>query len=276
MHDYDRAAQWCERLKEFSSRWRIPPLFAVCRALYAGLCLSRGTWSDAEAELTAAASALAATHPAGVREVLARLGELRRRQGRVDEAAALFAEAGAQPLAVLGRAALALDQDQPSAARELVDRYLRRVPSATAPACTAALDILVRAASALSDREAAAAARGELEAIAARLGTDPLRAMAASSGGFVALADKQWDVARAAFEDAVDLFHAGRHAFRSGPCEARSRSRARTGGATRRRPRGRARRTSAVPVHRRRARGGTRRVGLLPAGGRCHRGRPGD
>src|SRR5262245_36032194 len=108
-YDYERAAQWCQRLKAFCARWRIRPLFAICRTLYAGICLSRGTWHDAEVELTSAASELAATHPGGVPEALARLGELRRRQGRLDEAAKLFAEAGPHLFALLGRAALALD-----------------------------------------------------------------------------------------------------------------------------------------------------------------------
>jgi DNA-binding CsgD family transcriptional regulator len=205
-HDYDRAAQWCERLKEFSARWRIRPLFAVCRTLYAGICLSRGTWGDAEAELIAAASELADTHPAAVPEALARLGELRRRQGRLDEAAALFTDAEPHPLAVLGRAALALDQDRPLEARELVERYLRRVPPRDCTGRIAGLDLLVRAASALSDRTAAAVAAEELRAIATKLAADPIRAMTASSSGVLALADFDWDAARTAFEDAIDLF----------------------------------------------------------------------
>ena len=41
---------------------------------------------------------------------LARLGELRRRQGRLDEAASLFDRSGAHPVASLGRAAMALDR----------------------------------------------------------------------------------------------------------------------------------------------------------------------
>jgi DNA-binding CsgD family transcriptional regulator/uncharacterized protein HemY len=206
MHDYDRAAQWCERLKALTTRWRIPPLFAICRALYAGLCLSRGTWSDAETELSAAATELAATMPGGVPEAITRLGELRRRQGRSEEAAALFAQAESHPRSVLGRAALALDREQPAAARELVDRYLRRVSSGDCSARAAALDLLARIASALPDRDAAITARDELGLIAGRLKTDPLRAMAASSRGFAALADTEWDVARMAFEDAIDLF----------------------------------------------------------------------
>ncbi len=209
-HDYDRAAQWCERLKEFSARWRIRPLFAVCRTLYAGICLSRGAWPEAEAELTSAASELAASHPAAVPEALARLGELRRRQGRFDEAAALFTDAASHPLAVLGRAALALDQDQPLEARELVERYLRRVPPRDCTGRISALDLFVRAASALSDRAAAVATVEELRAIAAKLATDPIRAMTASSSGILALADADWNAARTAFEDAIDLFtHAG-------------------------------------------------------------------
>lgn len=206
MHDCDRAAQWCERLKAFSSRWRTPPLFAMCRALYAGVCISRGTWDDAEAELAAAATELAATMPGGVPEAITRLGELRRRQGRVDEADALFAQAASHPRAILGRAALALDRNQPLVARELVDRYLRRVPQSDCTGRTAALDLLVRIATALSDRDAAIVARDELESVAASLNTDPLRAMAATGRGLVALADGQWDAARTAFEDALDLF----------------------------------------------------------------------
>jgi DNA-binding CsgD family transcriptional regulator/tetratricopeptide (TPR) repeat protein len=208
MHDYDRAAQWCERLKAFTVRWRIPPLFAICRTLYAGLCLSRGTWNDAEVELSAAASELSATMPGGVPEAITRLGELRRRQGRVAEAAGLFAQTESHPRAVLGRAALAFDQDQPAAARELVDRYLRRMPPADCAARAAALDLLARIAAALSDTEAAIAARDELAAIADKLNTDPLRAMAASSRALVAMADGEWETARASFEDAVDLFTA--------------------------------------------------------------------
>jgi DNA-binding NarL/FixJ family response regulator len=107
---------------------------------------------------------------------------------------------------VLGRAALSLDRDQPAAARELVDRYLRRISPADCAARTPGLDLLVRVACALSDREAAVLARDELEAIAARLNTDPLRAMASSARGFVATLDEDWDAARASFEDAVDLF----------------------------------------------------------------------
>ena len=50
----------------------------------------------------------------------------------------------------------------------------------------------------------------ELRETAAKLGSEPIRAIAASCGGIVAMADLEWEAARIAFEDAADLFaHAG-------------------------------------------------------------------
>src|SRR5262249_40900300 len=88
----------------------------------------------------------------------------------------------------------------------LVDRFLRRVPERDRMSRTAALDLLMRIAFATSDRDRAIATNQELEETAARLKTDPLRAMAASSRGFVALIDRRLDAARTAFGDAVDLY----------------------------------------------------------------------
>jgi len=216
MQDYERAVQWCEQLKAFAARWHILPLFAVCRTLYAGICMTRGTWGDAEAELTSAAGELAATHRAGVPDALARLGELRRRQGRLDEAATLFAEADQHPLAVLGQAALALDQGRSLAARELVERYLRRVSPSDRTGRVTALCLLARAASALGDPAAAAEAIEELEATAEKLQTQPIRAMARSCRGAAALHARDWTAARTAFEDAVDLFAQAGMPFEAG------------------------------------------------------------
>lgn len=90
IHDYERAVQWCDRLKVFCSTWGFRPLFAVCRTQYASVCMWRGAWEEAEHELTSAADELAACRPAMTGEGLVRLGELRRRQGKLDEAMALF------------------------------------------------------------------------------------------------------------------------------------------------------------------------------------------
>ena len=90
IRDYERAVQWCDRLKAFCTKWELRPLFAVCRTQYASVCMWRGAWEEAERELTVAADELAASRPAMTEEGLVRLGELRRRQGKLDEAMALF------------------------------------------------------------------------------------------------------------------------------------------------------------------------------------------
>src|SRR5580765_5316862 len=78
IHDYERAVQWCDRLKAFCATWGLRPLFAVCRTQYASVCMWRGAWEEAEHELTTAADELATCRPAMKGEGLVRLGELRR------------------------------------------------------------------------------------------------------------------------------------------------------------------------------------------------------
>ena len=70
----------------------------------------RGAWDEAERELTSASEELAASRPAMTGEGLVRLGELRRRQGKLDEAMALFERGGSHPLASLGRASVTFDR----------------------------------------------------------------------------------------------------------------------------------------------------------------------
>src|SRR5262245_23586599 len=127
VRDYDRAFQWCTRLKAFAAKWGIRPLFAVCRTQYASICMWRGTWLEAEQELLAATEELAASRPAMTADGLVRLAELRRRQGQLVEAASLFEQAGAHPLAMLGRAEIAFDRGDMATAASESARYLRRV-----------------------------------------------------------------------------------------------------------------------------------------------------
>jgi LuxR family maltose regulon positive regulatory protein len=206
VRDYDRAVQWCTRLKAFCTKWGLRPLFAVCRSQYASICLWRGTWLEAEEELRAASQELAATRPAMTGDALVRLGELRRRQGRLVEAADLFDQAGSHGLALLGRAELALDRGDFRAAREQAERYLRHVPTHNRTDRTAGLDLLVRALTALGERERAATALAELCGIAKLVSTVPLRAAASFAEGYVALGDGKPDAARQHLEDAVDLY----------------------------------------------------------------------
>jgi len=206
VRDYDRALQWVTRLKAFCAKWGLRPLFAVCRTQYASICMWRGTWLEAEQELIAATDELAASRPAMTTDGVVRLAELRRRQGRLIEAAELFERAESHPLASLGRGELAIDRGDARAASEQADRYLRRVPPQNRIDRAAGLDLLVRGAVASGDLDRAKTALAELAAIARIVNTLPLRAAASLAAGCVALGSGDADGARRALEDAVDGF----------------------------------------------------------------------
>src|SRR5204863_5209850 len=99
----------------------LKPLFAVCRTQYASVCMWRGAWDEAERELTSACDELSVCRPGMTADGLARLGELRRRQGRLEEAASFFERSGAHPIASVGRAAMALDRGDARGAAELAE-----------------------------------------------------------------------------------------------------------------------------------------------------------
>ena len=90
VHDYDRAAQWCERVREFCRRWKFTHLFSACRIQYASLLTLRGEWAEAEREIEALRRHVERVQPRVVPIALIRLADLRRRQGRWEEADALL------------------------------------------------------------------------------------------------------------------------------------------------------------------------------------------
>jgi DNA-binding NarL/FixJ family response regulator len=206
VRDYDRAVQWCTRLKAFCAKWGLRPLFAVCRTQYASICMWRGTWLEAEQELAAATDELAASRPAMTADGLVRLAELRRRQGRLVEAAEMFERAEPHGLASLGRAELAFDRGDPRAAAEQAERYLRRVPTQNRTDRAAGLELLARARVAAGDLDGARTAVAELTGIARLVATAPLRASASVAAGCLAAADGDANAARRHLEDAVDLY----------------------------------------------------------------------
>jgi LuxR family maltose regulon positive regulatory protein len=209
VRDHERAIQWCTRIKEYSRKWGLKPLFAVCRTQYASVCMWRGAWDEAEHELTSACDELSVCRPGMTAEGLARLGELRRRQGRLDEAESLFERSGAHPIASLGRAAMALDRGDPHGAAELAERHLRRLPVRNRTERAAALELMIRAqaqADEPRDMDGARAALEELAAIAATAQTTPLKASERLATGLMAYAADDFSAARRHLEDAVDLF----------------------------------------------------------------------
>lgn len=208
VRDYDRAGQWCGRVREWAERYGITAVLGVCRAKYAGVLTWQGRWSEAERELQLAADGIAASRPALIGEALVRLAELRRRQGRHDEAEGLFAQLEGGSDALLGRAALALDLERLEEASDLIDRLLRRYPDQARLERCAALELAVKVHARRGDRQRATEALGQLRTVASVAGTKPLRAAVRASEAIVAAADGDPDAARRSFEDAIDLFAA--------------------------------------------------------------------
>ncbi|HET7039406.1 MAG TPA: hypothetical protein VFH97_05930 [Gemmatimonadales bacterium] len=173
--DFHRATEWCSRVLAFCERWGLGPVFTSCRTRYASVLTWQGQWASAESQI----QQLLGTAPApaqlssGRRSALVRLGEVRRRQGRLDEAQTLFDQAGEHRLAILGRATVALARDELDVAGDLAGRVLRLLPR----------DARAERADALLIRIVAAARRGdvalveddlrELAETAARLATPP-------------------------------------------------------------------------------------------------------
>jgi DNA-binding CsgD family transcriptional regulator len=167
-------------------------------------------------------------HPLAA-EAKALLGELRRRQGRRDEASALFEEESSHPRSLLGRAELDLEGGRAAAALRLADRDLRELGDPIRTEHVPGLWLVVRAAAAQSDADRAgtgavecagtgavdraAGAATTLDALASALGTELMRGLASASWGHVARARGDDESARRHLEEAVALFSRGRAPF---------------------------------------------------------------
>jgi LuxR family transcriptional regulator, maltose regulon positive regulatory protein len=206
VRDYDRAAQWCARLREFSTRQRFAILMTTCRLQYGSVLISRGEWTQAEVELQAAIADLREVRPVVLPAAYARLGELRRRQGRTDEAVELFEKAGRHPLALLGGAWVDIEQGNLARALERSRAYLRRFPEDALLERASANELLVRIAAASAKPADAQQALAELEKAAANYELPLLRAAVLSARAVLAAADGDDVHAAELMEDAAELY----------------------------------------------------------------------
>jgi ATP/maltotriose-dependent transcriptional regulator MalT len=207
VRDLERAYQWSQRMLEFAKRWRIQDLFGVCRAHYGAILVLRGTWEEADATFETALRELRAGRPGIAFEALVRRADLRRRQGRFEEAAELFRQVEFHPYAQLRLAHVALDSGDAALAADRATRFLRRLGPESRLQRAAGLDLYARALVALGETERARNARDELQGVVAEVGSDSLRASALAVEGLVAEAEGDLDAARSRIEDAIDLFH---------------------------------------------------------------------
>lgn len=173
VRDFDRAAQWCQQVREFSQRFQFRFPMGICRAHYAGVLLWRGQWEEAEAELRKAQADLEASRPPQAVGSLVRLEELRRRQGQFREAEALFGKAGLHPLARLGQAELASDQGKLQRTQDLLERYHHHLPALNRAQRIPALELQVRVFARKGDLEGC---RRSFQALAASAAAVPTQA----------------------------------------------------------------------------------------------------
>jgi ATP/maltotriose-dependent transcriptional regulator MalT len=204
--DYERAAQWTARAKEFCRRWGLESFFSICRVYYANVLILRGDWAAAEHELEAVTGTLMLTRPATAHEAVGRLGELRRRQGRIEEAEALFDQTDPNPMGLLGRARIAVERGEARTAADLVTRFLRRISDEDRAERTAALAVLLSTRLLQDELDGAAQTLADVESLAAATETPLLLAIAARCRGALAAARTDLEAARTAFEDALDLY----------------------------------------------------------------------
>ena len=213
VRDFVRAAEWCATMRDQADRMRHVGSQGICRARFGAVLTQSGDWAGAEDALAAAVRCFDASWPPYRAEALADLAELRRRQGRLGEAAALLEEAAGTPRTALVQARCALDLGQGAEAVASAERYLRRFPETSALLRVEGLEVLTRAAVAVGQVQRAEDALGELEAIARKVATLPLLAMARAARAALAASTGRTETARAGFEDAIDLFARAGMAF---------------------------------------------------------------
>ena len=204
--DYDRAAEWCDRIADFADRYGSRYMLAFCRAEYGAVHVWRGSWSDAEALLVASIEDYSSSRPAWVGSPLVVLADLRRRQGKLDEAALLLDQAGMGQGAQLCRAALALDGGDSLRAVELLERLQRQLPEHQKLGRAPVLELLIRARIARGQLDEAAASLKAFREVERLVGTVPLLALAERAEGMLAAALGEHEAARPLLEDAVDRF----------------------------------------------------------------------
>jgi ATP/maltotriose-dependent transcriptional regulator MalT len=204
--DFARVVQWCEAMRSIGDRVNGRHLIGVCRSAYGQVLTCRGEWPAAEVELVAALADLEAMRPGMAPDGLARLGELRVRQGRIEEARLLFERALPHRPALVGLGTLALEQGDALGAADIAERILRRIGEAAPIERVPALELLARARGGLADFDRAGEALVELAEIVERLGTPYLRGRGRLVAGEVAELSGDHEHARRTLEDALDLF----------------------------------------------------------------------
>jgi LuxR family transcriptional regulator, maltose regulon positive regulatory protein len=213
VRDYPRAHQWCREIEAFARRYGSRYMLGFCRTHYGLVYISAGRWDEAEEALAEGADAYRRSRPAYLPGTLVALAELRRRQGRDEEAEGLLDETGAGTAALLCRARLALDRGEALRADELTARALRKEERLPLVERAPGLELQVWSRTARGDLPGAEDALDELREVARVVGTPLLIAASELAAGILAAAAGDYEAARPLLEDACDRYRTARAPF---------------------------------------------------------------
>lgn len=199
-----RVVQWIRAADAFNRRYGSPHLYTRCRVHLGNVLFANGQWAEADRELRSALQIGEAAEPALYAEALAKLAELRLAQGRLDEAGRLIAGYEDHLATAYPAGALYVARGESLVAASMLRRRLRE-SDATGVVGAALLELLVEAEVARGEVPEPAPA-GQLAALGASLGCDPMIARGERALGRIALGSA--DVERAArhFEQALVAF----------------------------------------------------------------------
>jgi DNA-binding CsgD family transcriptional regulator len=141
--DVRRADQWIRIGEQVAERRRLPAVSAYCHTHYGGILTAAGRWSEADATLTAAVRLWALGQRTLKSGALVRLADLRVKQGRYDEAAALLDGLNDDD-ADRPRAALHLARGENAIALDLLEHAVHKADPASS-SCLPLLALLVDA-----------------------------------------------------------------------------------------------------------------------------------
>ena len=215
IRDYERATQWCKNVKELCKQWRYKAMFANCRMKHAGILIWKGDWEEAEEELLSAANELQEFRPIQVNACMVRLADLKRRQGKWNEAEKLLNKVESHPLKQLFSAFLFSDREEYEKAFDMAERYLRRFDKNEKAERTVVIELLIRINIQLRNVEKVEQLLNELKEIANSINTLPLKAAVLSTEGNLNFAKGNYENAKHNLEDAVDIYDKIKSPFES-------------------------------------------------------------
>ena len=215
IRDYERATQWCDNVKELCKKWRYKAMFANCRMKHAGLLIWKGDWIEAEEELVSAANELQEFRPIQVNACTVRLADLKRRQGKWNEAEELLSKVESHPLKQLYSAFLYFDRQEYEKSLDIAERYLRRFSLNEKAERTVVLELLIKIKIKLGRIEKAQSLFDELKEIVSSVNTLPLKAALLNAEGNLNFVSKNYEQAKNYLEDAIDVYDKIKSSFES-------------------------------------------------------------